>query len=134
MLTHSIRSGALSTGAILPACDTVMVSSTKPCKAGIKIDADGNVYTMLENGTYSQCGTWLLAGTNSTYTLVRTLDSGSLTTDSGASTLLSSDAAFTISNPSIGTTKTTVITLDMTVTAGGAIVDSRQYTLVAILA
>ncbi len=51
--------------------------------SGVKFDADGSMYAYNAGGSLANIGTWLVSGTNSTYYLVTTIDSGALTTDAG---------------------------------------------------
>lgn len=63
--------------------------------SGIKFGSDGGIYERQPAGGWSRKFSWLLSGTNSTFYVVRTVISGSLTTDAGAGPLvLSSDRIY----------------------------------------
>ena len=65
--------------------------------SGVKFDADGGVYERQPSGAWSRVYTWLLSGTNSDFYIVRTISSGTLTTDDGAGPLvLSTDRTYDI--------------------------------------
>ena len=52
--------------------------------SGVKFDSDGSVYRRQANGGWSRVGSWLYKGSAGSYYLARTINAGSLTTDSGA--------------------------------------------------
>lgn len=133
-LMHTLHGGDPGDSAQLPDVYETNLRGITPCYAGIRLGADGNVYSQLRNGNWSNVGQWLLSGAAADFSVVRTLNSGSLTTDAGAGPLaLSSDRTYSISNSTWGTIKTTVITLVVEATTGGADYAERQYTLVAQL-
>ena len=136
MLGYSgaIHSGVGGNAAILPGpCDSNF-RSQKPCYAGVKLDSDGGLYCMTPDGQWSFVDSWLLTGANTVHQVVRTIDSGTLSTDAGAGPLaLSSDRSYEIINASWSTVKTTLITLELQLVSDSSFVDSRQYTLEAEL-
>lgn len=79
--------------------------------SGVKFDADGDVYARSALGGWQQVGTWLLNGTNSDFSVARTINSGSLTTDAGAGDLqLNSDRSFDIQNSTPSSESTATVT------------------------
>ena len=76
----TLHGGAGTDAVQLLPVDTVRARSTSPCYAGIRLDADGRIYTRLGQGNWSRVGQWLLFGTNSTFYVTVTIESGSLTT------------------------------------------------------
>lgn len=55
--------------------------------SGIRFSSTGVVFAKTAGGAWQAAGTWLVAGSASTYYLSRTIDSGTLTTDAGAGPL-----------------------------------------------
>ena len=81
--------------------------------SGVKFAADGMIYERQAAGGWSSIGTWLLNGTNSDFYIVRTIDSGTLTTDAGAGPLvLSTDREYDVQQSSVGT-KTTFVSFEI---------------------
>lgn len=111
------------------------ISSLKPCNAGIKIDADGSVYTKSNNGVWQVVATWLLVGPNTAWWVSRTIDSGTLTTDAGAGPLVcSSDREYSIANVILSSTKTVTLTLELSNSdTGSPVISAVQYLIEAQL-
>lgn len=131
-LLKTLHSGAGSNAVELLALELRRSRRETPCKSGIKIDSDGNIYKMQSNGGWSNAGQWLLYGTASSFNVSRTIESGSLTVDAGAGPLaLSADREYSISNTTWNTTKQAIITL--TLDAGGGDLAEQQYVLSATL-
>jgi len=51
--------------------------------SGVRFSSDGKVYRRTALGAFQSIGAWLLIGTNTTFFLSRTIDVGTLNTDSG---------------------------------------------------
>lgn len=104
MLVDMIESGTTANSAVLPpdGGEFEQARGLKPCAAGIKIDADGTVYSKSNDGVVWQAvGTWLLVGANTGFWLSRTIDSGSLNIDASANSPVITDV--TKANPGVVT-------------------------------
>jgi len=71
--------------ASLPANDFFTQGFDVTIYSGVQFHSNGLIYERQAEGTWSTFGSWLLSGTNTTFWLRRTIDSGSLTTDAGGS-------------------------------------------------
>jgi hypothetical protein len=110
------------------------IKATKPCYAGIRIAADGDVYALSAAGvTWQRVGTWLLVGASSAFYVSRSIDQGTLSTDAGAGPLVcSTNRDYKIINVTHKSTEIASITLDIASDVSGApIVATRSYTLSA---
>lgn len=104
--------------------------------SGVKFDADGGIYERHPTGgSWSNIGTWLLDGTNSTFYLRRTIDTGTLTSDAGGTigslVQLSSDRIYDVQKINNGEKEAnvtfTIVNVGDTVTFA-----TRTYTFLAI--
>lgn len=126
-LTLFIHSGASTNIVALPTAILFNSGSTGTIFSGLKFDSDGNLYKRQANGGYSSIGAWLVSGSAGDFTLVSTIDSGTLTTDAGRSVTMGSDRAFDI-QLSIDGEKTTNMTYDIELTASpGVSLVNRSY-------
>jgi len=91
-------SGATPTGVHFISHVFVKAGTGGTVYSGLKIDADGDLYERQPGGGWSSFGTWLLSGTNSAFYVNRTINSGSLVTDSGtgSSIILSTDRTYDV--------------------------------------
>lgn len=130
-----VETGGVSQAAVLCGGLAPQTRSQKCCHAGIKIDNDGNIYESNNSGDgWQLLCTWLIVGTNSDFQIVRSIESGTLTTDAGAGPLaLGTDREYKNQQCVFGGTATTVITLTLEKVSGSVFVDSREYTLSASL-
>jgi hypothetical protein len=138
MLVDMIESGTTANSATLPADngEFQQARGLKPCTAGIRIDSDGDVYSKSNDGSsWQRVGTWLLVGPNTNFWVSRTIDSGSLAVDAGAGPLAcTADRDYSIANAALGTTKTTLLTIELSNDASGSpIIASVQYEIEADL-
>lgn len=137
MLVQMIQQVPDSVAATLPSGGLAFtnIRSTACCFAGIRIDSDGSVYSLSNDGvTYSFVGAWLLNGLNSEVQIVRTIDSGTLSADAGAGPLvLTSDRDYEVQECVAENESVAVITLELQRVSDSVALASRQYTLTAIL-
>jgi len=98
-----------------------------PNYSGVKIDADGGLYEMTPGGGWSRYSTWLLAGTNTTYYVSRSVIEGSLTVDAGVGPLqCNADREYYITTN--GPLKLTTVRFDLSNDSSGSpIVASASY-------
>ncbi|GAF68642.1 unnamed protein product [marine sediment metagenome] len=89
-LIRTLHGGATGEAVQIPDRVFIQVGYDKPCHAGVKFDADGDIYSKQANGGWSKVATWLLVGGSGDFYLSRVIDSGSLDTDAGAGPLLMS--------------------------------------------
>lgn len=112
MLVHQTQT---SEGAVI---DTVVLGNRNvtnfravlPCESGIKLDSDGILYTVQNDGGFSAIiGEWLVSGTASTFYVEHTILDGTLETDPGPGFLqLNVDRIYINLKSSEGTKITTV--------------------------
>ncbi len=77
--------------------------------SGAKFASDGQVYERQAGGGWSNIGSWLLNGTNSDFYVIRTINSGSLTTDAGAGPLqLNTDRVYDIQRTTDGESRAAI--------------------------
>lgn len=102
------------------------------CYSGLRIGADGDLYERHPTGGWSRYGTWLFRGSAATYYVVRSVDSGVLTTDAGAGPLqLNANRDYDVQTSS--GESDAVIQFDIADEATGTnIVTSIIYTFIAI--
>ena len=81
------HSGTLANAVHIPSNEFATGGVSGTIFSGVKFDADGNMYERQAAGGWSNVGSWLLRGTNTTFYISRTEDSGTLTTDAGAGPL-----------------------------------------------
>lgn len=86
---HQESEGPVSDAAQTPVLPDFSRTTNPPFTAysGIKFDADGDIYARDGTATWQKVGTWLLVGTNTDFSVSRTIDSGTLETDAGAGPL-----------------------------------------------
>ncbi len=130
-LTFFIGSGASTNVVQLLSADLSREGESGTVFSGLRFDSDGNLYARQTAGGLSSLGAWLLSGTAGDFTLVRTIDSGSLTTDAGASVTMGSDRDFDI-QVNANRHKITQVTYDIELTAApGVSLVNRTYTFEA---
>lgn len=96
--------------------------------SGARFGADGNIYERQANGGWSNIGSWLMNGTAATYYLLRTIDSGTLTTDAGAGPLqMNANLDYDIQKNGDGYKTTTVTFQISNDVSGSPIVTTRTY-------
>lgn len=102
-----------------------------PSYSGLKIDADGGLYESTPGGGWSRYATWLLAGTNTTYYVSRTVAEGSLTVDAGAGPLqCNADREYYITTD--GPLKITTVAFELSNDSSGSPIVARAiYTFSA---
>ncbi len=126
-LTLFIGSGASTNIVALPTSILFNLGTTGTIFSGLKFDNDGNLYKRQAAGGYTSIGAWLLTGTAGDFTLVSTLDSGTLTTDAGRSVTMGSDRAFDVQQ-SVDGLKLATLTYDIELTASpGVSLVNRSY-------
>ena len=126
-LTFFIGSGAPGNVVqLLPA--TLLTSAPSgTVYSGLKFDSDGNLYKRQANGGYTNIGAWLLSGSAGDFTLVKTIDVGSLTTDAGTPVTMGSDREYDIRKTTNGRLTATV-TYDIELSASpGVSLVNRTY-------
>lgn len=112
-------------------------SNSSPCIANVKIDNDGSVYRSNAAGAYGAASqVWLDAGQNSDVWVERTIDAGSLDTDTiGASRVaMTSDRTVGVqdSNGSFAIKATATVTVSFyDAASGGNLLDTATITLTA---
>ncbi len=102
--------GAVATNVV--SLSNHIVSNSRPngiCFAGVKFDADGILYLINQDLSYSAVvGEWLVNGTNSTFYLSRTVNSGTLTADGGTIQQLNGDQEYYVSQSILGSNPASV--------------------------
>ena len=133
LFVNSAATGAVANAVQLPANNFRNgPSDIVPAYSGLKVDADGGLYEKTPTGGWSRYATWLLAGTNTTYYVSRTVTEGSLTTDAGAGPLqCNADREYFISTNGPLKITTVVVNLSNDV-SGSPIVASASYTFSAV--
>jgi len=137
MFMHQQRhAGVPGDSANIPALDLERTGSSGTVYSGIRFDSDGDIYAASPTGTYNRVGTWLLSGTNTDFSVNRTIDAGTLTTDAGSGDLqLNADRTFDVQQATPGADKTTDVTFQIRNWNGGspnATYSTRQLRLRAI--
>ena len=134
LFTNSSYAGAVTDAVQLPANNfRNQSSSIIPAYSGLKVDADGGLYEKTPGGGWSRYATWLLAGTNTTYYVSRTVAEGSLSVDAGAGPLqCNADREYYISSD--GPLKITSVVFELSNDVSGApIVATASYIFSALV-
>lgn len=108
------HAGAPGDSANIPALDLERTGSGGTVYSGIKFDSDGDIYALSASGSYNRVGTWLLSGTNTDFSINRTIDDGTLTTDAGAGDLqLNADREYDVQQATPGADKVADVTFQI---------------------
>jgi len=107
--------------AVIPALDLERTGSQATVHSGIRFDSDGDIYAKSAGGSWNRVGTWLLSGTNTDFSVNRTIDSGTLTTDAGSGDLqLNADRTFDVQNSVPASDNTADVTFQIQNWNGGS--------------
>jgi len=131
-LTLFIHAGASGNVVLLPFANLNTQGIFGTIFSGLVFGSDGNIKKLQANGTETNVGAWLLSGSAGDFTLVSTIDSGSLTADAGRSVTMGSDRAFNVQQ-SVDGTKLATVTYDIELTASpGVSLVNRSYNFRAV--
>ena len=110
----------------LPESTLVRLGSDATIYSGLKFDTDGNLYARQTAGGWSSIGPWLLNGTAGDFTVVRTIDTGTLTTDAGASVVMSAARTYDVQVTTGSKESTVQFDIELTASPGVSLAN-RTY-------
>jgi len=133
MSLMNILIGSTSSNAVaLPSINFANDGTGKVIYSGVRFGSDGNIYRMSEGGTWQVWTQWLVKGAASSYYLFRTINSGTLVSDSGTGVQMSTTRSYYLTSSIEEKTASIDFTISTSTTGTPVVAGPRLYNLYAL--